>query len=122
MNNQLGDRKYIIGGIFAFVVVIYICRLFYIQNIDEQYKDAANNNAFRYQTDYPPRGYIFDRNGKKLVVNEPSYDLIVTPIDVKGCDTMALCKILEIDKKTFIKRIEKAKYVNGRRKSSAFEK
>ncbi|MFL5752097.1 MAG: peptidoglycan D,D-transpeptidase FtsI family protein [Bacteroidia bacterium] len=122
MNKQLSDRKYIIGGIFVFVVLIYICRLFYIQNLDEQYKDAANNNAFRNRTDYPPRGFIFDRNGKKLVVNEPSYDLTVIPIDVKGCDTMALCKILDIDKKTFIKRIEKAKFVNGRRKESSFEK
>ncbi len=122
MNNQLADRKFIIGGVFAVIVVIYIIRLFYIQVIDEQYKDAANNNAFRYLTDYPPRGYIFDRNGQKLVVNEPSYDLMVIPVDVKGCDTAALCKILSIDAQIFKKRIEKAKFVNGKRKSSVFEK
>jgi len=122
MNNQLSNRQYFIGGFFVLVAIIYICRLFYIQNVDDQYKEAANQNAFRYLTDYPPRGYVFDRNGKKLVVNEPSYDLMVVPIDVKGCDTMALCKVLAIDKSTFIKRIEKAKYVNGRRKSSIFEK
>lgn len=122
MNNQLSNRQYFIGGFFVLVAIIYICRLFYIQNVDDQYKEAANQNAFRYLTDYPPRGFVFDRNGKKLVVNEPSYDLMVVPIDVKGCDTMALCKVLAIDKKSFIKRIEKAKYVNGRRKSSIFEK
>lgn len=122
MNNQLSNRQYFISGFFVLVAIIYICRLFYIQNVDDQYKEAANQNAFRYLTDYPPRGFVFDRNGKKLVVNEPSYDLMVVPIDVKGCDTAALCKILSIDKKTFIKRIEKAKYVNGRRKSSIFEK
>ena len=122
MMYQLSSRKFIIGGFFAFVVLIYLMRLFYIQIVDDKYKEAANANAFRYLTDYPPRGYIFDRNGKKLVVNEPSYDLMVIPIDVKNCDTLALCKILNIDKATFIKRIQKAKNVNGRRKSSPFEK
>jgi penicillin-binding protein 2 len=113
---------YYIAGFFILVALIYIGRLFYIQNIDDSYKEAADQNAFRRLTDYPPRGFVFDRNGKKLVVNEPSNDLMVIPIDVKGCDTMALCKILEIDKETFIKRILKAKYVNGPRKSSIFEK
>lgn len=122
MNSQLSTRQYFIGGFFVLVAIIYICRLFYIQNVDSSYKDAANQNAFRFLTDYPPRGYVFDRNGKKLVVNEPSYDLMVIPIDVKNCDTLALCKILEIDKETFLKRIQKAKNVNGRRKSSIFEK
>jgi penicillin-binding protein 2 len=122
MNYQLSSRRFIIGGFFAFIVFIYLMRLFYIQVVDDKYKEAANANAFRYLTDYPPRGYIFDRNGKKLVVNEPSYDLMVIPIDVKNCDTLALCKILEIDKETFIKRIEKVKFINGRRRSSIFEK
>ena len=65
MNNQLSNRQYFIGGFFVLVAIIYICRLFYIQNVDDQYKEAANQNAFRYLTDYPPRGYVFDRNGKK---------------------------------------------------------
>ena len=122
MNYQLSGRRFIIGGFFSFIFLIYLTRLFYIQVVDDKYKEAANANAFRYLTDYPPRGYIFDRNGKKLVVNEPSYDLMVIPIDVKDCDTLGLCKILAIDKETFIKRIEKAKNINGRRKSSSFEK
>lgn len=120
--SQLSNRQFYIGGFFALIALIYIGRLFYIQNIDDTYKEAANENAFRRLTDYPPRGFVFDRNGKKLVVNEPSNDLMVIPIDVKGCDTMALCGILEIDKETFLKRIKKARNVNGARKSSIFEK
>ena len=83
-NAQLGDRKFIIGGFFCLIVLIYICRLFYIQLIDDQYLRSAQNNAFRYQTEYPVRGYVFDRNGKLLVYNSPSYDLLVIPRETQG--------------------------------------
>lgn len=122
-NVQLGDRKIIIGGFFCLIVLIYICRLFYIQLIDDQYKLAANNNAIRALTEYPVRGYIFDRNGKLLVYNSPSYDLMVIPRETKGCDTMALCEVLQISKQDYLKRIKKAcQAPNSPRKQSIFEK
>lgn len=120
---QLGDRKFIIGGFFCLVVLIYVCRLFYIQLIDDQYKFAAENNALRNMTEYPVRGYIFDRRGKLLVYNSPSYDLMVIPRETKGCDTMALCEVLQITKKEYLKRIRKACLApNSPRKQSIFEK
>ncbi len=122
-NSNLSDRKFIIGGFFIIIAIIYIIRLFYIQIIDDQYKLDARNNAFRYRTEYPVRGYIFDRKGKLLVFNEPSYDLLVTPKMAKNCDTMALCKILEITKEDFMRRMKKAcQAPNSPRKESIFEK
>ncbi len=122
-NAHLGDRKYIIGGFFILVGIIYCIRLFYIQVIDKSYEASAKNNALQKLTEYPPRGFIYDRNGKLLVFNEPSYDLIVTPKLVKGCDTVALCEILEITKTEFLKRIKKAcQAPNSPRKQSVFEK
>ncbi|MBK7311881.1 MAG: hypothetical protein IPI93_14185 [Sphingobacteriaceae bacterium] len=107
-NSHLGDRKYFIGGFFILIVLIYIVRLFYIQLIDDQYKIGADNNALRKQTEYAVRGYIYDRKGKLLVYNEPSYDLMIVPRETKGCDTMGLCAILEITKQEYLKRIKKA--------------
>lgn len=122
-NAQLSNRQYIVGGFFILIAIVYISRLFYIQIIDDQYKMDARNNAFRYRTEYPVRGYIFDRKGKLLVMNAPSYDLVVTPKQVKGCDTVALCEILEIDKAEFLRRIKKAcQAPNSPRKESIFEK
>ncbi|MGZ4090957.1 MAG: penicillin-binding protein 2, partial [Bacteroidia bacterium] len=92
-NVQLSERKFIIGGFFCLIAIIYIIRLFYIQIIDEQYKLKADNNALRKETEYPVRGYIFDRKGKLLVQNEPSYDLMIIPKETKGCDTIALCEV-----------------------------
>lgn len=120
---QLGNRKFVIGGFFCFVALVYVCRLFYLQIIDERYKMDAQNNTFRYQTEYPGRGYIYDRNGKILVQNEASYDLIVIPRETKGCDTTSLCEVLEISKSEYLKRIKKAsEYPNSPRKQSVFEK
>jgi len=122
-NVQLANRKLIIGGFFCLVALLYICRLFYIQIIDDQYKLDAQNNALRRQTEYPVRGYIYDRNGKLLVYNEPSYDLMIIPRETKGCDTMSLCEVLEITKKEYLKRYKKAcQAPNSPRKESIFEK
>jgi penicillin-binding protein 2 len=122
-NSQLGDRKYFIGGFFILIVIIFIVRLFYIQLIDDQYKIGADNNALRKQTEYAVRGYIYDRKGKLLVYNEPSYDLMIVPRETKGCDTMGLCAILEITKQEYLKRIKKAcQHPNSPRKQSIFEK
>lgn len=122
-NSHLADRKFIISGFFILVALIYIARLFYIQLIDDQYKLDARNNAFRYRTEYPVRGYIYDRKGKLLVYNAPSYDLLVTPKLAKNCDTMALCEILDITKADFLKRMKKAcQAPNSPRKESIFEK
>ncbi len=120
---HLADRKYIVSGFFIVVVIIYISRLFYLQIVDDQYKLDARNNAFRYRTEYPVRGYIYDRNGKLMVYNEQSYDLLVTPKMAKGCDTVALCKVLEITREDFIRRMKKASQApNSPRKESIFEK
>ncbi|PBQ32907.1 hypothetical protein CNR22_14365 [Sphingobacteriaceae bacterium] len=122
-SGYLSSRKFIIGGFFSLIIVIYVSRLFYIQLVDDNYKIYANNNAFQYITEYPPRGCVYDRNGKLMVYNEEAYDLMVTPKLVKGCDTNALCKVLKIDKQEFLNRIKKAGQApNSPRKQSVFEK
>jgi penicillin-binding protein 2 len=122
-NSHLGDRKFIIGGFFILVAFIYVSRLFFIQIIDDKYKLDAQHNAFRYVTEYPVRGYIYDRNNKLIVFNEASYDLMVTPKETKGCDTMALCEVLQISKEDYLKRMKKAcQAPNSPRKQSIFEK
>ena len=95
--NQLSERKYIIIGVFILVGLIYISRLFYIQVLDDSYKLDAQNQAFRYTTEFPIRGYIYDRNNKLLVYNEAAYDLMVLPKNVKNIDTMDLCSLLVLE-------------------------
>jgi penicillin-binding protein 2 len=94
--NPYAFRRYIIAAIIALTAFIYIIRLFYIQIIDISYKVSSDNNSQRYETQYPARGVIYDRNNKLMVYNEAAYDLMVTPIQTKAFDTIELCRILNI--------------------------
>lgn len=121
MNNSFFTRKYVIQGIFVATVIIIVIRLFYIQVIDDSYILSANNNVLRKVIVYPARGTILDRNGQILVQNEPVYDLLVTPREVKNIDTTLFCELVGIDKKGFIERMQKAR-THSPYRASQFEK
>lgn len=108
-NFELEKRRFVIGGLFLVILLIYISRLFYLQVIEGKYKEMANDNAFLTRTIYPARGQIFDRNGKLLVTNEPAYDLVVTMRSVKNLDTLDFCKTLNITKEIFDQRMKEIK-------------
>lgn len=108
-SKDYSSRKNIIIGTFILVGLLFIIRLFYLQIIDSSYKLSADNIVLRKVREYPPRGLIYDRNGKLLVFNEAAYDLMVIPRQMKNIDTSLICDITEIDKENFIKKIKKAK-------------
>ena len=108
-NYDLEKRRFVIGGLFLVILLIYVIRLFYLQVIEDKYKEMANDNAFLTQTMYPARGQIFDRNGKLLVTNEPAYDLVVTMRNVKNLDTLDFCKTLNITREVFDQRMREIK-------------
>lgn len=107
-------RKTLLPTIIIVTSVILLIRLFYLQVIDETLKIKSENNAIKINYDFPERGYIYDRNGKLLVANQPSYDIMVVPNEVKNIDTLEFCKILRINKSEFLKKIEKAKIYSPR--------
>ncbi len=94
----LANRRYIISGFICVIVAIYIIRLFGLQVGDDKYKENAESNAFLRRVIYPARGLIYDRNEKLVVFNQPAYDVMLIPKDVGNFDTLALCKVLNIDK------------------------
>jgi len=62
-------------------------RLFYLQIIlGDYYYNLSKNNCVRMQRVNPVRGLIFDRSGKLLVENRPSFDLTMIPSDAKPVD------------------------------------
>ena len=106
----LENRKYVIGGVAIFIVVVYIIRLFTLQIMSDDYKKNADSNAFLKKIDYPSRGVITDRNGKLLVFSQPSYDIMVVMNEAKGrLDTLDFCQTLGITREEFDKRMETIK-------------
>jgi penicillin-binding protein 2 len=101
-------RKYVINIIFIVIATIFIIRLFFLQVINTSYKLSAENNSKRIEILYPARGLIFDRNGELLVYNQPAYDLMIAPYELKTFDSTELCNILDIDIKRLRSGIKKS--------------
>jgi penicillin-binding protein 2 len=99
------NRRYTIAGAVILLVIIFIVRLFFLQIISNDYKRWADSNAFQKRTLYPSRGVIYDRNGKLLVYNQPSYDVMVIMKEVEPFDTLDFCRTLNITRDFFDDRI-----------------
>ncbi len=93
----LKERHTIIVIAVVTVFAVIAAKLFSVQILNKKYRITAENNALKYETRYPARGVILDRNGKMIVGNVTSYDIMVTPAYVEPFDTLALCRILDLD-------------------------
>ncbi len=101
-------RKLFLLSVIVVVGLVFISRLFYLQVYNEDPYSLYDDNAIRKVYDYPKRGYVYDRNGKLLVANQPSYDVMFIPREVKEMDTLEFCNLLKITKEDFIKFYDKA--------------
>jgi penicillin-binding protein 2 len=95
--NPFQNRRGIVVGAIVIVFAVIAFRLFQVQILNKEYRITAENNALKYETIYPARGRILDRNGEVIVDNKLSYDIMVTPYDVKEFDTLAFCRIFDLD-------------------------
>ena len=107
-------RKLLLPSIIIIAASLLLVRIFYLQVINDTFKLKSENNAIKIQYDYPERGYIYDRNGKLLVANQPSYDIMVIPREIKNLDTLEFCKLLDVTKEDFLEKIAKAKIYSPR--------
>ena len=79
-------RARILLGLFAFIMLLYAMRLFNLQIIST---DGNTDNTTYYTTVTTvraARGDILDRNGKVLVGNRASYDLVFNHFVIKSAD------------------------------------
>lgn len=109
MADKYSDRNQVVKIIFIVVGALFIIRLAFLQLFDSEYRHKAASQSLRNVTQYPARGFIYDRNGKLLVHNEAVYDLMVVPRETKGLDTAYFCKSLGIELEEFEERMRKAK-------------
>lgn len=102
-------RKLLLPIIIIFTAVVILLRLFFLQIVFHDDSNNIDNIAIETVYDYPERGYIYDRNGELLVSNQPAYDVMVIPSEVKNLDTLELCGLLELQKNDFRERLQKAR-------------
>lgn len=115
------SRSYIVRIVFAIAFLVIIGRLFTLQVLSSKYEKAAMDNAIFKKIVYPPRGIIYDRNGKALVTNVQMTDLMVIPSEARYVDTAYICQLLDIDTTEYKERMLNAIVKNGRSRASVFE-
>ena len=97
-------RKYVIISFIVMVGMIYTIRLFYMQVIDDTWTLRAQEIAEKRKEITPPRGVLFDRNGKKIVSNRTYYNLMMVEDNIKNFDTVAFAKLIGWTKEEVQKR------------------
>ncbi|MDH3698422.1 MAG: penicillin-binding transpeptidase domain-containing protein [Flavobacteriaceae bacterium] len=101
-------KKFLLSSIIIVIGITFIGRLSYLQIFKFSPTQLSEDPAIKAIYDYPERGYIYDRDGNLLAANQPAYDVMVIPREVKTLDTLEFCDLLRIDKETFISKLEKA--------------
>ena len=96
--------------LLSVIAIIFIARLAYLQLFTDRYALNAANTSIKTEYIIPQRGVIFDRNGKIMVGNQPSYEISFTAALLKpDFDTLDFCNLLKISKTDFIKTVNSIK-------------
>ncbi|HZJ20394.1 MAG TPA: penicillin-binding protein 2, partial [Pricia sp.] len=107
-------KKLLLSSIIVIIGITFIGRLSYLQIFSFSPDQVLEDPAIKRVYDYPERGYIYDRNDKLLVGNDPAYDVMVIPREVRELDTLEFCRLLKITKKKFKKELRKARIYSPR--------
>ncbi len=107
-------KKILLSSIIVIIGFVFIGRLSYLQIFSSSSTQILEDSAIKAIYDYPERGYIYDRNGELLVANQPAYDVMVIPREVKPLDTLEFCSLLGIKKTEFNDKLNKARVYSPR--------
>ena len=108
--NMLKRRAMIAIGVVLLFLLIIISRFWYLQiNLGEHYRALAENNRVRIRSVPPPRGHIFDRHGREIVTNRPSFNVALIREDSFDIDDVLkrLSVVLDEDLEVLWERIRK---------------
>ncbi|MGA9657510.1 MAG: penicillin-binding protein 2 [Asticcacaulis sp.] len=80
-------RIFLMGGLVAFGLVALTGRLAHLQLLQgSKYSKLAAANQFNFRLIPPPRGDIYDRNGKLIAGNRPSFRVMIESNEVKSIE------------------------------------
>ncbi len=117
-------RRYIIQVAILIVLLIYGFQLLWLQVISDDFQHQAQDTSTRTNILYPPRGLMYDREGRLIVENNPVFDIeiIAREFKLEPNDTTRLCQLLRISLEEFRDKIAKARHGLQRYKPYLFIK
>ena len=112
MKGDSTQRARIARAIVVGIFIVLALRLFYIQIIDDKYKQMGENNYLRNVVVYPPRGEIYDRNGELLAQNRLCYDVSIVRKDMPkhGFDTTRVSELIGMSREALVSKLKQSPY------------
>ena len=110
LSRRLGFLKFFVFLVFLIIFV----RLFYLQVVKGDYFfDLSENNRIKIQEIPSPRGVIYDRNGRVLANNTPSFDVSLLYSGIKQLNGILplLSEILNLDPEEIVKKVKNSLYL-----------
>ncbi len=89
--------------------MLLLGKMFYLQTFRHDYLyDQSDKNRIRMQPIVPPRGVVYDREGRPLIDNRPSYTLSVVPAEAASTPAIdSLAELVELDTEELMRRVRK---------------
>ncbi len=108
------DSKLYIALIVLFISsVSLVGRLVQLQIVEQkEYGRESDKNSIKKITETPARGLIYDRTGKVIVDNRPSYTLTITPFQFDKNLIDEVAKLVDIEPDYIKEELAKAKGTN----------
>lgn len=104
-------RMIAIRTVFVLGALLLIGKAFHLQIISDKFRAQADAVGNLQSVQYPSRGLMIDRNNKLLTVNESAYDILCTyrlfQENQEKFDTVKFCRLLQLERSDFEKRISK---------------
>ncbi|MHB1350050.1 MAG: penicillin-binding protein 2 [Desulfobulbaceae bacterium] len=106
----LKKRSLMSSAVIIAFFALLVARLWYLQIQEgETYTDLADNNRVRYVEVTPPRGNIYDSEGREIVTNRPSFNVVLSRENNRLDDQLVkkVAAILEVEVTDILDRIRK---------------
>jgi len=106
-------KKYVIYSFSLLIFFVFVTRLAYLQLFTrEELSKESDKNSVKTITVTPPRGIMYDRNGKLLVDNKPSYTVTITPSQFDKNNLYEIAAILEMQPEALMENLMSFKGTN----------
>ncbi|MDQ6747302.1 MAG: penicillin-binding protein 2 [Candidatus Dormibacteraeota bacterium] len=103
----LSPRLLVFAAVLVAAFIFLLFNLYQLQVAQGQHFSAlAEGNRVREETVVPPRGIIFDRHGKQLVVNQATFAVTVVPFDIPRAPVPRQRELEQLDRLIGIAPVE----------------
>ncbi|MHB8790831.1 MAG: penicillin-binding protein 2 [Desulfobulbaceae bacterium] len=106
----LKKRSLMTSAVIITFFALLIARLWYLQIQEgETYTSLADTNRVRYVEVTPPRGNVYDSEGREIVTNRPSFNVVLSRENNRLDDQLVkrIAAILEVEVTEILDRIRK---------------